>query len=367
MRLVMIPVMLWAASALAADQTCTKNTDCSAGLVCHMSCFTTGTGGGATPTPGKPDDANGCTGKCEAPEPIVSGVTCTADADCPYEFVCEEHEAPPCPTTDCVCMTPTPCAADTSCEPPAPCDCGDIKQPDCPTGKVKSCTFHPKVCTADGDCEADFKCWQDEVCSGSGGVGCACAAVACAPDTDCPPPPPCDCPDAGPPPEPTCTVMGAYCAPKQTECKTDAECPASWKCEDVPTGGDCACSGCACPPCAPDTTCSCQCPPCDCGKGESKSYCLPKGWDVIAKSGGMESGDGSFALPGSDKGGQNGQPTSADADAGTSKPPTAGGDTAVAASSQSSGGCATTPGGGSSLWALMLLALAVFGFRRRRA
>ena len=286
--LLMLPL-----SALATP--CESDADCPSGQSCQME------------TMGCPPCIPG--GECPSCEPATSGVCadpyevfagdCDVDADCPSGWVCEEQLMPcaaPPPSGACACPAGAP---GETCEP---CDCGTgtSQQPpdetECTPETVQMCTYHPTQCSTDADCQEGFECYEDQICSG--GVGCASAGCACA---ECPPGQscePCDCPppEEDPcadfePEEPTCETVGAFCAPKQVECATDADCPDGWECADL--GYNTAttdCPTCACSSEEPD----CTCEPCDFGAPEPvPGACLPQGWsDAIPVAQGGGSYDG---------------------------------------------------------------------------
>ena len=226
-----------------------------------------------------------------------SGTECETDADCPDSFVCSEYDMP-CGGMEpaCVCE---PCASGESCEP---CDCGDAPEPpDCSDTTMKSCVFMPTECSSDADCDANFACIEDKVCSGGGSVGCDCATCACAP-CDGPDCEPCDCPsdpepctcDEEPVFEESCEVVGAYCGPKELPCQADSDCPESWECAKF--GVMSTCDACACAEGQ-----SCECAPCE-NTQDEEGYCLPGGWGdlVTAASDAGGQGGGSAATGNAD-------------------------------------------------------------------
>ena len=322
---------IWPVVAYATD--CKTDADCATGERCAMADCPSCPAGADCPA----CDAKGsCTSNGGTPV-----AQCAADADCPVGFKCSEVEVP--------CATPMPCtcacASGGDC---GPCQC-DTPDVSCTPSTMHYCEYSPKQCASDADCDPGFTCEADEVCSGQG-----CACSACTPEAVCQP---CDCPDV--PDEPTCTVSGHYCGPKQVECKTDADCLKGWQCVASPAPL-CACPACMCAEGVPD----CACEPCDCGGATAgPSYCMPGGW----QGAGISTPD--KAAP-SDNQGRYASPEAATA-TGADASPDASGDAAVTAETGSTGStgssgksCAAgaVPADG---FALLLVGLGML-IRRRR-
>lgn len=208
-----------------------------------------------------------------AAEDLLVGTTCQVNADCPADFICEETERPcavPEPMDACVCVD---CPPGHRC-PPCACEDDEGHGPigGCEPETELRCVFHPASCTDDADCSrAGFRCYQNEICEGS---GCFCPPCV---DGDCEP---CDCEDE---PEEHCEVIGGYCMPdEEATCGSDADCAAGWECMEGIGGGasDCACECYVCegPGCVDDE------PICECDHCEEEHFdddegiCLPPGW-----------------------------------------------------------------------------------------
>lgn len=268
---------------VAAYAACTTDADCATGEQCLALPCACGAPA-CDPSAGECTDPEPCT--CDETAECVPADTfdddvyysdeCTADADCPMGFACEEVQVP-CASTRVDCACP-PCAEGETCEP---CDCGEPVDPEpCEATSYKFCAYKPVQCTADADCAEGFACQAEEVCSGGGATNCACAAPACDPDGgECAEPEPCECEtDPEPASEPTCEVTGHSCQPKQIECDAAADCPSGWECIGVSAG--CACPAIACASTDPD---GCpDLPACDCAAEPTVSYCMPGGWAVAA-------------------------------------------------------------------------------------
>ncbi|MBM4354980.1 MAG: hypothetical protein FJ109_14545 [Deltaproteobacteria bacterium] len=373
-------LMLPLSSAMAVE--CTTDADCPEGsqcvaVPCACACPACDPDSGAECPPCEcPDCPEG--GECVeidvGPGPWY-GDECEQDADCPMDFTCQEvplpcATEPVCPP--CACAGCDPDSED--CTDPPECECEPCEEPDplpCEETTAKVCIYEPKECTADTDCAEGFECLEIEECSGVG--GCACTGCAC---PDCPEGeecPPCDCPTDPLPCEceeeefaEECTVVGAFCAPKQQECTTDDECPEGWECAGFVGGLDCACAACECTTCAEGEECpECNCPPCDCPEAGTELYCLPGGWseagytDYEAQALGTEKGE--------DDGGTPEDPASPEPDGGAEQTGGTGGSKENAATDDTgTKGCTAGNTSTGGLGLLLLAALAVLTLRRSR-
>jgi hypothetical protein len=229
--------------------------------------------------------------------PLLAQGECAADADCEKGFTCEvtggsacagAAAAPCAPGTDCAvppppdcepmeyksCL-PGPCTTDSDCASGMVCHTQVVETciaPPCPDGfacaAVLECTSEetascvPKwtlACESAADCGAGFECAPQELCSCSGGmvVGVPTPAVTAAAPVGMGVSPDSVAPDAGaasnvgedavptlPPPteltmpepyECTCKPSDvSACKVIETECTTNADCPAEWTCEAEP-------------------------------------------------------------------------------------------------------------------------------------
>jgi Cys-rich repeat protein len=336
---------LLALPARAADVACTTDADCGEGQVCVLAPC-------AMPAIDCAPDQS-----CPDPMPCVSTGTCAAepwdgrcaaDADCPAGFACIEVQIP-CATASCA---PCACACEAGAECP-PCEC-----PPCDTDVAceptveQYCQYQPKACKADADCGAGWACRAEELCSG--GAGCACPP--CVSGAECPA---CECDLT--PTEPECEVVGQWCAPAETACTADGDCPADFACVSRTNGTDCACPSCACDPsAAPD----CTCEPCTCPEPVQESVCLPRGWSDMGYGGpdslpepGTVAGDGAEkGTPVSDYTTAPGGAAGTGGPSGPGAPPRASGPA----------GCDATGRPSSPAWMGLLLILGLVPFARRR-
>lgn len=177
----------------------------------------------------------------------VHAQTCTTDTDCAQGMVCHSQTVTTCSGGG----TTLPCPANTICEKPPTTD------PTCVDSVVSQCTYQWQLpCNADADCGAGFVCQPRTVgmCSGSTGVagvgsgsatssGTGSASTGTgggAGSTGAPvAQPPVMVVDAGAP-APVCTTTTSFpgdCRPKVSTCSSDADCPAPWTCVGVATGG----------------------------------------------------------------------------------------------------------------------------------
>lgn len=275
-------------SLRANAKECKSDADCEEGEVCvQRSC-----------PPCDYEDCEPCLGggECVAEGSdgiFVYGQACATADDCPLGFRCEEQLLPCAGSEPCVCACPKDSEeCDCACREPEPCS---------PTF-AKVCVWEPKHCASDSDCDPGFECKEIEECSG-GGCSCSgCVCAPCAPDTECLPCDcpdiECDCPDVF---EVRCDVVGAWCAPKEQVCDSDADCLEGWECVEAP--GACACPPCECLEvvCTPDGSCEpnpdCKCDPCDCES--TKKICLPQGWYDAGFSVGAASPEAAFSNGGS--------------------------------------------------------------------
>jgi MYXO-CTERM domain-containing protein len=327
---------LSARSAFADSTTCASDADCVKGWACQV------TGG------------SGCAYACAA------GQTCSP---------------PPCATQDIKSCVPGPCKADSDCATGMVCyttQSGCDSVPACtPGANCTTCTpttqsscipRYDAPCKADADCGAGFSCMADS-------SGCACASAGSAPSSDGgtpsnpPPTTTCDCPAA--------TTSSCHALP--VTCTTAADCAAGWTCEAMPSV-TCAISEPTQPPAkdaadggaglpaqdggaAPQTQDAGvdPCPP----PAPAMKMCLPPYYSLgggtlgIATSGsGQTNGGGvtSTGTAGSTSTGAPATPTESDNGSKTS----------------TAAGCSIAHNSSGGASALLLLALGLFGFARRR-
>jgi hypothetical protein len=160
------------------------------------------------------DDDADCA-PCDAGQPgtpYCASAACTSDSDCSDSMRCvdigfECSSGEPIPA-----VAPSAGAGDERANLPEP--------PACEQRVVRQCTLRWQLpCTADADCGEGFRCEETESCSV----------------------PPYD-PSSGEPPssEVTCSLSGTFaCKVIETECDSDADCPADFSCLDNPNA---ACS-----------------------------------------------------------------------------------------------------------------------------
>ena len=358
-------VLAWALPVAALGQECQSDEDCPKGMVCApvpVACAPCAPDESCAPC----DAGSGPTGECVESSGVEPGfLTCESDADCPIGFTCEAMELP-CGGSDCIPCT-CACPADADCPP---CECPECPEPEpCTPEVIQVCNWHPEQCKSDADCDAGFECKPIEECTGSGCACPRCACGPCPPDQECPP---CDCPDipcdcADVPSEPECHVIGAWCAPKEQECSSDADCLEGWECVEEPV--PCGCPACECPEivCGPDEECAdaaiCTCEPCDCADATQK-LCLPKGWRDLGYSPAADNPEAAFT--GTPKGGGEQNPIAGGQDAAASQPDAA--PTPAASQPSSSGsGCSATSANamGFVTGFLMLLGFLVPAIARR--
>jgi MYXO-CTERM domain-containing protein len=365
--------ILTAAGQAAYAQTCASDKDCPQGHACHAT----------TVNVAEPDCPPGapCTKPDASPGPIVvmscEPKTCAGDADCGAGMVCFAQTSRACSGGAAV----APCPRDQGCDAGPP-----VKmEPMCTTTTTKTCMFTWQLpCNTAADCGAGFTCKPSETgsCSGSGGTptpgmttpgtmpgtggGSGSSGGAAPPAQDPKVAPPGDA-GAGRPappapvPPPMCTTMVSYpgwCAPTATSCKTDADCPAYWKCDVNPetpvSNGGTTRPGVPLPPPPPDAgsfappprVCvSALAPPQRAGDSKGESGGTPTGPTPTTGNGGGTAGD----LPAP-------PPSAGKADAGAGSTPT------------KSSGCAVATGGGTpgGLIFATLLGIALVRRRRRR-
>jgi MYXO-CTERM domain-containing protein len=327
---------LSARSAFADSTSCATDADCVKGWACQVT------------------GASGCAYGC--PE----GQTCSPPPDC----VTQE-------TKSCV---PGPCKADSDCATGMVCyttqTSGCDSAPACPPGSncpTPSCApttqsscipRYDAPCKADADCGAGFSCLADS-------TGCACANAGSAPSADGGTPEPippttCDCPAA--------TTSSCHALP--VTCTTAADCAAGWTCEDVVAPTTCvseptqppkqsADGGAPTPASTPAQDAGVDpCPP----AAPAMKMCLPPYYSLGGGTLGVSSGTGETNGGGTTTStGQAGG--SGTAGSGTPATPTA---SDTAGKTSTAAGCSVAHGSSGGASALLLLALGLFGFARRR-
>lgn len=231
----------WMLSASAYAQECAANADCPKGFACEV---TGGSGGCAGLAPAcEPGQ------ECPTPEPVdcvteeyksCVPAPCTADTDCAEGMVCYEHKTEACTSSD------APCSRDGVCPEPT--------EPTCTTETEKRCLPRYVVpCTASADCGAGFDCVAFEECTCSGGAaggfdsGGSSGAEPGAGGGAEPTPVPAELDagagvavDAGTGTGDGCTCTPSevkYCKPQEITCTAATDCPDTWTCEQLKSGG----------------------------------------------------------------------------------------------------------------------------------
>jgi hypothetical protein len=223
--------------APAAAQTCKADGDCPQGYTCVSEGVTT------EPAPACPPNAD-CA-RLAVDGSVSTGTilicepkTCSVDSDCGAGLVCHDQVSGGCSGG----------VAQVICAPGTPCDAGTPTKtdPSCTTTTTKQCAFKWELpCNAAADCGDGFTC-QPSVAIGcsagsadggggtfSSGGGSSSSGAALFPDSgaNAPTPP---AVDAGTPPN--CTTTTSFpgtCEPKATTCAVDTDCPALWKCTSI--------------------------------------------------------------------------------------------------------------------------------------
>ncbi len=391
--LLVFAMVLMAAPAMAGeDLSCNSDADCPDGYGCMMmGCACTDCPPGEECLPCDcPEEGEGW---CEYfgdddwdDDWGFYGSECDVDADCPMGFACDMVSVP-CATnqicTPCVCEGCDPDDEDCEAEP---CECPDCPEPEpCDPEEMGLCVYDMIDCETNSDCGEGFECIEVEECWGSSGGStgdCACVCVCgdCADGEECPPCecPPCECEDDDVTEfDEGCDAVGSFCAPKEQPCEDDDECLDGWECMSIALNAgdpDCACLGCACPPCKEGEECEpCDCPPCECEDDpqeewiEEEGYCVPDGWTEIIEDAGGVNGAGSYeeardAMAGELYGDSDGT------GAGSLQlsSPEAQGGTGNGATEDEASGCATGQAAGAAPMMILLFALVALAILPRR-
>jgi hypothetical protein len=232
-------------------QDCKTNTDCPKGLECDV-VGSSGCAGASTPAcePGKdcPTPAPVDAGACQTQEiKACSWATCTKDTDCGDGMVCHT-------STNSVCTdtAPVTCTKGEPCPAPPPSNCTTTMEQRCTPRYLLPCKVSAD-CGDGFDCVAPT-CGCGGASTGTGSSGSSSGSSGSGSGSgasDKPLP----AVDAGAPPEAVDAAVDCgcppasemYCQAKTITCDTAKQCPTSWTCDAYSTGG----TGVACAVTAP--------------------------------------------------------------------------------------------------------------------
>jgi hypothetical protein len=368
-------------AAPASAQTCTSDKDCPQSYSCVTSGVLT------PPTPACPPNADCAKLAVDGSAEQITIMTCepktcSADTDCGAGMVCHSQTEESCSGG----------GGARSCAPNTKCDAGVVTMTStCTTTTTKLCAFKWQLpCSVNADCGDGFTCEPSAsiTCSGSGSAGSGGSttggtghASAGGASTGAPSAPidggsePVRV-DAAPQPVrvdgatvaiidggtvSSCTTMSSfpgYCSLKVTTCATDGDCPSAWKCTDVSTAvGVTAGAPTGAPTGVPPATGGAPAILADAGVAKACESPLGGGYGYPLRG---DSSTGT-APQANGAGGTGGTSTAIGSKGGGSTP-----SASNAGASSSSNGCSLA-GGGAEPTALVFLALVAFRRSRRRS
>jgi hypothetical protein len=247
------------AQARQPQSQCEANADCPSGYTCEI----IGASTCAVPEPGEGGMEPNCDDSFQysicVPPPPAQCDPSLLSADCDGNLVCVTYTYEECSGggfVGCVCASNDP---DCDCpEPPPGRPGGDVS---CQTTSQSYCVPpYLAPCEVSSDCGVGFTCEAREVCTAT------CSGSDPSPGR----------PGMGDEPAPGCEVTcensdAKYCKLVEQECSADSDCFSGFSCVSnllPPVSGDCAVSS--------DGDDECDDTP---APSESKSYCLPDGWE----------------------------------------------------------------------------------------